>query len=228
MKRQIQTMMGRDIIVETDCCVEKTRLGSSYGGWEVADRWIDGDSIIYSFGVGEDITFDLELINKYGVTIHAFDPTPRSIEWIHKQNTPGRFVLHEYGLADFDGPAFFNPPENPEHISHTILPRTKTQSLATKVIFKRLESIMMLLNHSRIDLLKMDIEGAEYLVIDDLITCQVKPSQLLIEFHHRFPNIGIQKTKEALKKLKSYGYCLFSVSDSGEEYGFIREIDIKR
>jgi len=58
-------------------------------------------------------------------------------------------------------------------------------------------------------------------VIDDLIASDVKPTQLLIEFHHRFPNVGIQKTKDAIKKLKAYGYQLFSVSATGEEYGFI-------
>ena len=41
---------------------------------------------------------------------------------------------------------------------------------------------------SRIDILKMDIEGAEYDVIDDIINSPVPIAQVLIEFHHRFPN----------------------------------------
>jgi hypothetical protein len=42
--------------------------------------------------------------------------------------------------------------------------------------------------------MKMDIEGAEYEVLDGLLSSPIKPTQLLVEFHHRFPGIGLEKT----------------------------------
>jgi len=39
----------------------------------------------------------------------------------------------------------------------------------------------------------MDIEGAEYEVIDDLIASGIRPKQILVEFHHRFKNVGVKK-----------------------------------
>ena len=45
--------------------------GSAYGGWNVAASQLNKDSIIYSFGVGEDISFDTSLIEKYGCNIFA-------------------------------------------------------------------------------------------------------------------------------------------------------------
>jgi hypothetical protein len=75
---------------------------------------------------------------------------------------------------------------------------------------------------SRDVFLKLDIEGAEYDVIDDMLSSGIRPRQVLIEFHHRFPNVGVAKTTKAIQKLRDAGYGLCSVSSSSEEFGFLR------
>lgn len=222
VKRFVNAMRGKDFLwnVKPEFQCEKKRFGSSYGGWDVATDDISSNSVVYSFGLGEDISFDLELINQYGVTIHAFDPTPKSIEWVSSQNPPNNFILHEYGLADFDGNVTFNAPVNPEHVSHSILDINSTSGSIT-VAVKKIKTIMSEIDTEKIDVLKMDIEGAEYQVIDNIISSNVRPNQLLIEFHHRFPNVGIKKTNDAISKLKNSGYQIFSVSPSHEEFCFI-------
>lgn len=199
----------------------KERFGSEYGGWEIATEGINGQSVVYSFGIGEDATFDTALIEKYGLTVHAFDPTPKSIQWVKEQKLPDRFVLHPYGVAAVDGDLHFNPPENPDHVSHTILDRPATSAEAILVPVKRLASIVKELAHERIDILKMDIEGAEYEVIEDLASSDIRPRQFLVEFHHRAPGIGIRRTENAIERLRSMGYRLFSVSATNEECCFI-------
>jgi len=64
------------------------------------------------------------------------------------------------------------------------------------------------LGHEYIDILKMDIEGAEYDVIKDIHHLNIRPQQILVEFHHRFPGVGIKRTKEAIEELYSMGYQL--------------------
>ncbi len=55
--------------------------GTSYGGMIIADhKSLDG-SIILSAGTGEDLTFDIELINKHQCRIILIDPTPRAIDY---------------------------------------------------------------------------------------------------------------------------------------------------
>ena len=71
-------------------------------------------------------------------------------------------------------------------------------------------------------IVKLDIEGAEYEVIQHIIDRKIKIHQLLIEFHHRFPGIGNKKTKEAIRILNNAGYKIFDVSPSGEEFSFIK------
>ena len=78
------------------------------------------------------------------------------------------------------------------------------------------------LAHEAIDILKMDIEGAEYRVIDDMLRAGIHPTQILVEFHHRHPGAGASMTKAAVAALRSHSYEVFWSSESGEEYCFIR------
>jgi len=220
-KRNVKAWLGKDIIVQPEVSLTTLFLGTHYGGWSIYPDIIDAESTVYSFGVGEDISFDLALISRFGVAIEAFDPTPRSIHWVKQQNIPSQFHLHEYGLADFDGDISFNPPKNPAHVSHTILEDALGNENSIKVPVLTLGSILEKLGHLSIDLLKMDIEGAEYQVINDMLENGIFPKQLLVEFHHRFSNVGISKTRDALNKLSKVGYHIFDVSDSGEEFSFI-------
>jgi FkbM family methyltransferase len=218
--------VGRDFLVKP-VARPKERFGSDSCGWYIMTTDIGRDSIIYSFGIGEDASFDTALAERFGLTVHAFDPTPRSIEWIKQQAFSDRFVLHECGLSSFDGTASFNPPENPDHVSHTLLNRPSTSDRAISVPVKKLATIMKELGHARIDVMKMDIEGAEYDVLEDISKCGIRPRQILVEFHHRFPDVGITKTKEAIRMIRSIGYQLFHVSDNHEEFGFALKKDVK-
>ena len=59
--------------------VEWEKLGTIHGGWYVPSQMnLSEDSIIYSGGVGEDISFDLLLSEKYKSNIILIDPTIRS------------------------------------------------------------------------------------------------------------------------------------------------------
>src|SRR4051812_12891890 len=59
-------------------------LGSDYGGWTLFPA-LSADSIIYSFGIGEDASFDRAVMKRYKSSLFAFDPTPRSIKWVAAQ-----------------------------------------------------------------------------------------------------------------------------------------------
>ncbi len=221
IKRAFHVLRGRDLWQGTQMACERIWLGNQGAGWCVHAQGLSASSIVYSFGAGEDISFDLELIRRFGVCVHAFDPTPRSIAWLSKQTLPAKFVFHPYGVADFDGRARFLPPKNPSHVSHTLIERESPWQ-AIEVPVYRLASILKLFGHQSIDLLKMDVEGAEYSVIDDLLASGIFPQQLLVEFHHHWPEIGAKKTKHALRLLNSAGYRIFDVSPGGEEFSFLR------
>jgi FkbM family methyltransferase len=194
------------------------RHGSVYGGWDIISNSVQKESIVYSVGIGQDISFDLSLMSKYNCTIYGFDPTPRVVEWLAQQQISTSFRFYPIGLSDIDGQLTFYSPENEQHISHKAF--AENSSKAVVVECQKLSSLMKKFGHEHIDLLKIDIEGFEYPVIDNILEEKIPIKQLLIEFHHFFPEIGNQKTEDAIAKLESYGYRLFNVSDSFCEYSF--------
>jgi len=209
---------GRELWQGRQHKVEKISLGNDGASWSVCTAGLTETSVVYSMGVGEEVSFELELIRRFALQVHAFDPTPRSIQWVKKQAIPEKLVFHSFGLGKVDGCCQFSPPVDPTHVSYTMLPR-KTGPMIEAPVY-RLATIMKILGHSKISLLKMDIEGAEYDVISDVLSSGIRPEQMLVEFHHRWPEIGIEETRNAIEKLNHAGYTIFDVSASGEEYSF--------
>ena len=203
--------------------VEMEKIGSDYGGYTVVADRIRPDSVVYSFGIGEDISFDLGMIERFGVTVHAFDPTPRSLTWVAAQNPPPRLVVHPFGLADYDGQAKFAPPVNPAHISHTMLDCQSASGPTIDLEVKQLSTVMKELGHDRVEILKMDIEGAEYGVIEDLTDKRIPISQILLEYHHHLPGVLPVRTERSIRRLNAAGYRIFDVSEKGREVSLIHE-----
>lgn len=195
--------------------------GNIYGGRSVYPKKLNKDSIVYSFGIGEDVSFDLSLISEYGMKIFAFDPTPASIDWVKHQNLPNEFIVHQYGLANHDGMVKFRKPLIENHISHSMIIDDKLENELIEFPVRRLNSITKELGHDHIDILKMDIEGAEYGVIDDIISSNLLPAQILVEFHHMFDDITAYKTIDAVRNLEGAGYVLFDIAASGYDFCFI-------
>lgn len=224
LKRWLNRLVGRDIPTRVQIQVPCEFMGSEYGGYCLCPDGIGPDSVVYSFGAGEDISFDLAMIERFGLEMHVFDPTPRAIAWLESQSLPRSFRMHPYGLADFDGKALFYPPEKQTHISHSIRERPGTADRAVEVQLHRISTIMAELNHKHVDVLKMDIEGAEYPVLEDILENKIDVYQILVEFHHQFDDIDVSQTRRAVERLNEAGYRIFHIADTGREYSFIRPL----
>lgn len=224
-QRMAKAALGRDIILRRQIRCRREVFGKDPCAWCICPDGLTRDSVVYSFGVGRDVSFDLDLIDRFGLTVHAFDPTPGSISWVKSQMLPPQFHMHDFGLAHFDGTLRLYPPVIPDHISHSFLYREKTADWAIDVPVMRLGTIASNLGHSRIDLLKMDIEGAEYPTLAECLDSSPLIDQLLVEFHHRMPGAGLERTRQALRALRAHDFLVFNVSAAGEEMSFLRRKD---
>ena len=212
--------LGRDVRVPIQHRCARQFLGSEYGGWCVCPDRLHGASTLYCFGVGEDISFDLALIKRFGAHVHAFDPTPKSIRWIRSQQLPAEFQFHEIGIADYDGVAKFSLPRA-DYVSFTMDQQNQAAETVEAPV-KRLKTIMESLGHESIDLLKMDIEGAECKVIDDIANSNVPIGQLLVEYHHRIGNSEeVARTRASIRTINAMGFKLFFQSANGREFSFV-------
>jgi hypothetical protein len=89
-----------------------------------------------------------------------------------------------------------------------------------EVEMKSLKDIMDMLGHSQIDVLKIDIEGAEYEVLESIMASDIMIKQLLVEFHDRFFKDEI-KSVHTVEMLKKKGFKIFAASMNYEEISFI-------
>lgn len=222
-KRFLKRLTGKELRlkVELDIPVIKD------GGWWFNADGLTSESIVYSLGVGDEINFDLSIIDKYGVEVFAFDPTPNSVDMLDASKLPENFHFQPWAVTATDGSLKFYPRLKKDgtksDVMFTMIPEEETKDDVIEVPAYSLATITEKLGHSRIDVLKMDIEGAEYEVLEGLLNSPVLPTQLLVEFHHRFVENGLQRTYDIIDQLKGAGYRIFAISEIGREISFLRE-----
>src|SRR5688572_10904221 len=221
-RRLVRAMAGRELLERADLHVPLQQHGTDYGGWTFCPKGLGCDSVLYSFGVGTDISFDLGVIGTFGCELHAFDPTPKAVAWIHRQPLPPQFMFHEFGLAAYDGFAQFQPPSNQEHVSFSMVSSSNSLGSGCTLPVRRLTTVMEMLGHPCVDLLKIDIEGAEYDVLCDFVRARPNVRQILVEFHHRFSPSHVARTRQAICSLREAGYGIAYVTPTGEEYTFLK------
>jgi FkbM family methyltransferase len=221
VKRLGRLLAGRDALYCYDAKPAKKFLGSGYGGWMVARDPLSSDSVALSFGVGNDISFDLELIRRYGLTVHGFDPSPGVENWIAKQILPPEYIFHAYGLGMSDGSVRFFVPDENQGMYSLSGSHKHVGNREIELPVRTLKTIAGSLGLNRIDVLKIDVEGAEYDLIPGIVDLQVPIDQLLIEFHHRAGVAPLAATVDSVKQLKAAGFLLFHVSETSSEFSFI-------
>tara|TARA_R100000152_G_C6775767_1_gene204393 strand:+ start:210 stop:1526 length:1317 start_codon:yes stop_codon:yes gene_type:complete len=181
------------------------KLGTEYGGHSVDLNLIPEGSTVISAGVGEDISFDLELIKLKKCKIIAIDPTKKSKQYIEKHQ-PDNFTFINKALVSNHRSGqkikmYVN--KNPKHASDSQF--SSHQAVSQK--FYEADTITLnelFSKYKNISLVKLDIEGSEYEMIDDLIATNVQ--QMNIEFHDFCTGYSSQDTESAIKKIISSGY----------------------
>jgi FkbM family methyltransferase len=191
------------------------RIGSRNCGWIVPTHLLGEESICYCVGVGVDITFDLGLISRFNCEVYAYDPTPMAKLHVQKHaQHVNQFHFFDVGLWDKNEVVRFYAPANPSHISHSVLNLQGTNEFF-EAQCKRLSTIMSENGHQKIGLLKLDIEGAEYRVIDSIIEDRLDIGVICVEYHgshHKLDDGYLDRIRESVSRLHDYGYTLVAVS----------------
>jgi FkbM family methyltransferase len=211
-------------------CIYKW-CGTDYGGFYICQDMLissykrNNEIIVYSAGIGECVSFDLSIMEMFkNVKVFAFDPTPKSIVWIKKQDLPDNFKFYPYGISSHSGNEKMYLPKNSDHVSGSVYECnhvSKNNSITVQM--KSLNDIFIENNHKYIDILKMDIEGSEFPVIESIDFENIVIGQIVIEFHERYMKQGGKLLKKAIVRLRKNGYFCFAISKNGDEYSFINK-----
>jgi hypothetical protein len=133
--------------------------------------------------------------------------------------------FYPWGLhtSDDDTMKFYMPTIT-DHVSHSLVSGMKSSRFFT-VKVKRLETIMKELGHSRIDLLKLDIEGSECDVIDQMIDSAIFPLYLSVDFDLGWTGERLRDRERCfatMDKLYKNGYKLLHNEPGSAEWIFSR------
>tara|TARA_A100001515_G_scaffold144096_1_gene147115 strand:+ start:1942 stop:2562 length:621 start_codon:yes stop_codon:yes gene_type:complete len=182
-------------------------LGTDYGGWLVNLDLIPRGSTIISAGVGEDISFDLELIERLSCNVVGIDPTPKSHKFIESQTNLHNFYLLKKALTHANDDIirlFCNT--NPDHVSESELPDHNSVSKYEHHLAETIDLPTLFKTYDNISVIKMDIEGSEYSVIENLKYIPESVRQICVEFHHFCSGKTIEDTIRCIELIKSFGF----------------------
>ena len=172
---------------------------------------------IVDVGCGFDADFSVYMIKKFGVKTIGIDPTLKHKSSLAKISieSGGKFIHKEWAVSATDGKISFNESEN--NVSGSILGEHKNIKNGGVKKYE-VESISLLnlparLNLEKIKYIKLDLEGAEYELIEKIKKEDLeKYEQIFIEFHHHcVPRYSKEDTLRMARKIESFGFNSFSL-----------------
>jgi FkbM family methyltransferase len=194
-----------DVAPRTDL----TAIGTSYGGWSIPTDVLKADSVCYLAGVGEDASFDLGLIERYGCTVHAFDPVPEAARYAATvTGREPRWHFWPIGLWREDGTLRFYEHAQPGFVSRSLTNMHDTGAYMEADV-RAIDSLMAELGHDRVDLLKLSVEGAEYEILADVLAKRIPVEVVCVEFSQPAPLAPVLRQVQALR---AAGYELLAAA----------------
>lgn len=208
------------------------RLGTRYGGW-----WIDAHAtgpqpLLVDCGLGEDISFPAAFLQRFaGARVIGVDPNPRSLAYCRAHCPAGMEILDAaFWTSDGESIAFHLPrpqdqlPKGADGVSGSLEASHEYVAGGERIETHTvdLDNLLTRAGRTECDVLKLDIEGAEYALLDALTASgRIRAArQVLIEFHHRVTRHTLDDTQRTVDKLASAGFSL--VHTEGRNYIFRR------
>jgi FkbM family methyltransferase len=212
------------------------KLGTEYGGWAVPKDMVLGkNSTVISVGVGEDISFDLLLNAHFNCDIILVDPTSRAVRhveeirefyntkvWKFSGNIQADYKRHienlnvdfrkfkyiEKALWNSETALRFYKQTNPNYVSQTLIPDMYGNNY-DEVPTTTLRNIMDANSLSSVDMIKLDIEGSEIEVLNDMLDSDIFPTYVLVEFDLKLKGKdSSNRTEAVVNRLHASGYSI--------------------
>jgi len=180
-RREFEWRLGRLPIEPGPQIVE---LGTAYGGWKFPEGSVRAGQVCYCIGAGGDISFDLELMRRYGALVRAVDPVEAyEARALEAAGEDPRFAFRRAALTTIDGPVRMQSHHEPDSSSLSAAGLYYTDDW-TEVPGLTLPTLMREFGDDHIDLLKVDVEGIEYELIPRLDLVGLGVRVFAIQLHH--------------------------------------------
>ena len=193
-----------------------------FGNYPLKSNNINSDSIIYTFGIGTSLHFEEKLSQAFQCKVFCYDPTDCAVVFMRDRDYDKKLInFFEYGIWINDEKVKFYSQNN-----EAKNPGGSITNLFNNSEFKlfqchKLSSLMKMNNHDKIDILKMDIEGAAFDVLHNILDEKILPNQIAVEFEFsemKFDefdeddfNIWAKKLKDLILKFRLNDYKCYNL-----------------
>ena len=209
------------------------RLGTRYGGWWIDSRAMGPQPLLIDCGLGEDISFPAAFLQRFaGARVIGVDPNPRSLAYCRARCPAGMEILpNALWTRAGETLAFHMPrsqdklPQGADGVSGSLDRSHQYVEGGERIEIQTvdLDALLARTGRTECDVLKLDIEGAEYELLDALIASGriLAARQVLVEFHHGVTGHSLADTQRIVTQLGAAGLRLMHVES--RNYIFRRE-----
>jgi FkbM family methyltransferase len=162
---------------------------------------LKADSVVLDCG-GNHGDFSKIVSERFGSRVIAVEPNPKLFAAFPASS---RIKALPYALAGHNGEMEFRIGEDDEASSLIGTPQSQQTAIAVPV--RTLESIMAEAGVDSVDLVKMDIEGAEIPVLMETPEAVLKKiGQITVEFHDFCNYVSVEQVEAALARMRQLGF----------------------
>jgi FkbM family methyltransferase len=185
---------------------------SSYAWHTLHPRFIGADTVVVDLGANEG-RFSQVIVREFGSVCHAVEPDPAILARIPANERISKYCLAIGGTV---GHARFSIAES--SVASRVLEDSDRGAETIEVEQTTLADFVRRLRLPRVDVLKIDIEGAEIATLDacedDLLRAI---SQITIEFHDFCGIVPPADVERVLRRLEHLGFSCVRMSRVGHQ-----------
>jgi FkbM family methyltransferase len=206
------------------------RLGTRYGGWWLYAPAVGAEPLLVDCGLGKDISFPVAFLERFGGQVVGLDPNPAALDYCRTHCPSGMEVRGEALWSEAGRKLAFHLPRSADRlpkgadgVSGSLLASHGYAGDETlEVSTTSLGEILGRSGRAECDMLKLDIEGAEYDVLNALCASGeiARARQLAVEFHHGWTDRTEQDTRDCIARLAARGFELRY--NEGRNHLFVR------
>jgi FkbM family methyltransferase len=208
------------------------RLGTRYGGWWVDTRRIEKKALLIDCGLGLDISFPIAFLKRFpDARVIGIEPNPRALDYCRANCPEGMTILDRALWTSNDRTLTFHLPrpisqlpKGADGISGSLDPSHGYVAGGGQIQTRTIDfaSILADARSEKCAILKLDIEGAEYPLLQALCASGEirRADQVLVEFHHGATQRSIDDTRSLVDTLIASGFFLMHIE--GRNYVFLR------
>jgi FkbM family methyltransferase len=179
-----------------------------YANYYLPEEIVSSAKNILSFGIHNDTKFeDRLLIDNNKLSLHMYDPTPTSVEYVKTKNYSNNVSFYPVAYAKEKGQMNFYFDENHPELCFSLIPLWGDKSKHITVETTNLVNIKKE-NNIDYDIIKADIEGVWYDFCTEVLDNNIKFKALLVECEMRLldPDKSLNQYVEILTRFKEKNF----------------------